>query len=81
MYRGVEQSGQLGWLITIRSQVRILPPQPRNNPELFVRDFFLVRCQNSVLRLFALAKIVAGSAHRVERKKARSIFFRERVEE
>ena len=32
-YRGVEQSGQLGWLITIRSQVQILPPQPRKNPQ------------------------------------------------
>ena len=28
MYRGVEQSGQLVWLITTRSQVQILPPQP-----------------------------------------------------
>jgi ribosomal protein S30 len=42
LYRGVEQSGQLGWLITIRSQVRILPPQPRKNSEPRVQNFFLV---------------------------------------
>ncbi len=32
MCRGVEQPGQLGWLITNRSQVQILPPQPRKMP-------------------------------------------------
>ena len=29
IYRGVEQPGQLAWLITKRSQVQILPPLPR----------------------------------------------------
>jgi hypothetical protein len=32
MIRGVEQR-QLDWLITNRSQVRVLPPQPRTDPE------------------------------------------------
>lgn len=39
----MEQSGQLVWLITTRSQVRILPPQPRKNPQPNGWGFFL-RC-------------------------------------
>ena len=31
MCRGVEQSGQLGWLITNRSLVQIQPPLPRKD--------------------------------------------------
>ena len=33
-YCGVEQSGQLAWLITTRSQVQILPPQPKNHADV-----------------------------------------------
>jgi hypothetical protein len=60
-YRGVEQSGQLVWLITTRSQVQILPPQPRKIPELFVQDFFLVTESEFGSATPADGGIVAGS--------------------
>ena len=60
MYRGVEQSGQLGWLITNRSQVRILPPQPRKDAVLVTAFFLGLGPIGSAT--FCVAKIVAGSA-------------------
>ena len=41
VYRGVEQSGQLAWLITTRSEVQILSPQPRKNDYRLVVVFSL----------------------------------------
>ena len=39
----MEQPGQLGWLITNRSQVQILPPQPRKQSHLGGAFFLVMR--------------------------------------
>ncbi|GEM_PF-281212 len=56
-YRGVEQSGQLAWLITTRSEVQILSPQPRKT--FVIRRAFFLACYTKHMNA-EIAGFIAG---------------------
>lgn len=62
MYRGVEQSGQLAWLITTRSEVQILSPQPRKTSKV-LRSLF---CLVILCKVLSFSEALQGDGHQVE---------------